>query len=218
MKLRKGIVDKVTDLVVHPRNKEDVKELVKLCNRERIPVYVFGGGSSVNFGLRPAKGGITLVLSTHMNKVVRLSELNQTVTAEAGIMGPALGLPGRVQALGALPDILAPAQGQGEGQEPGLIPIRPQPAQGLLEAGRILIRLQGHPGQALPAVFKQYLFPEKVLQGAAFGQQGHIRLTGRQGPAGGPQLLPEFGRGSLMGGQVPGKPLQPEEAVGREKV
>ncbi len=90
MKLRKGIIEKVTDLVVHPRHKEDVKELVKLCNRERIPVYVFGGGSSVNFGLRPAKGGITLVLSTHMNKIVRLSELNQTVTVEAGILGPAL--------------------------------------------------------------------------------------------------------------------------------
>ncbi|MCX7678443.1 MAG: FAD-binding oxidoreductase [Spirochaetes bacterium] len=90
MKLRKGIVEKVTDVVVHPRHKQDVKELVKFCNRARIPVYVYGGGSSVNFGLRPAKGGITLVLSTHMNKIVRISELNQTVTVEAGILGPAL--------------------------------------------------------------------------------------------------------------------------------
>jgi alkyldihydroxyacetonephosphate synthase len=43
----------------------------------------------VNFGLRPSKGGITLVMSTHMNRVVRLNETNQTVTVQAGIMGPA---------------------------------------------------------------------------------------------------------------------------------
>lgn len=90
MKLRKGIVEKVTDCVVHPRNKNDVKKLVMFCNKERIPIYVYGGGTSVNFGLRPAKGGITLVLPTYMNKIVRISELNQTVTVEAGILGPAL--------------------------------------------------------------------------------------------------------------------------------
>jgi alkyldihydroxyacetonephosphate synthase len=90
IQMRQGKPGKVADLVVHPRHREDVKELVKLCNRERIPVYVYGGGSSVNFGLLPAKGGITLVMSTHMNKIVALNETNQTVTVQAGIMGPAL--------------------------------------------------------------------------------------------------------------------------------
>ncbi len=90
MRMREGKPGKVADLVVHPRNREDVTALVKLCNAERIPVYVFGGGSSVNFGLLPAKGGITMVLSTHMNKIIALNETNQTVTVQAGIMGPAL--------------------------------------------------------------------------------------------------------------------------------
>lgn len=88
--LRKGKVDRVTDLVVHPENKKAVKEIVTLCNSKKIPIYVYGGGSSVNFGLRPSKGGVTLVLNTHMNKVIEVNELNQTVTVEAGIMGPAL--------------------------------------------------------------------------------------------------------------------------------
>jgi len=90
MQMRQGKPGKVADLVVHPRHKDDVKELVRLCNRERIPVYVYGGGSSVNFGLLPARGGITLVMNTHMNKIVKLNEANQTVTVQAGIMGPAL--------------------------------------------------------------------------------------------------------------------------------
>jgi alkyldihydroxyacetonephosphate synthase len=88
--LRKGKIDRVSDLVVHPQNKKIVKELITYCNTKRIPVYVYGGGSSVNFGLRPTKGGVTLVLNTYMNKIIEVNELNQTVTVEAGIMGPAL--------------------------------------------------------------------------------------------------------------------------------
>lgn len=89
LRLRKGEVRAVSDLVVHPRHKEDVRQLIAYCDLHRIPVYVYGGGSSVNFGLRPSKGGITLVMGTHMNRVVRLNETNQTVTVQAGIMGPA---------------------------------------------------------------------------------------------------------------------------------
>jgi len=89
MELRNGIVREVADLVVHPRDKKDVQKIVKYCNEEKIPIYVYGGGSSVNMGLLPVKGGITLVLCTHMNKIVELNELNQTVTVQAGMMGPA---------------------------------------------------------------------------------------------------------------------------------
>ncbi len=90
MLLREGKPGRAADLVVHPRGKEEVRAIVKYCARHRIPVYTYGGGSSVNFGFRPAKGGISLVLSTHMNGIVKLNEENQTVTVQAGIMGPAL--------------------------------------------------------------------------------------------------------------------------------
>ncbi|WP_231716261.1 FAD-binding oxidoreductase [Desulfosarcina alkanivorans] len=88
LRLRQGEVRAVADLVVHPRHKDDVRRLVGYCDREQIPVYVYGGGSSVNFGLWPSRGGVTLVMGTHMNRVVRLNETNQTVTVQAGIMGP----------------------------------------------------------------------------------------------------------------------------------
>lgn len=88
MMLRNGEPGDISDLVVHPRNKKDVQEIIRYCNTHKIPVYVYGGGSSVTLGLNPTKGGITLVLSTHMNKLVELNELNQTATVQAGIMGP----------------------------------------------------------------------------------------------------------------------------------
>jgi alkyldihydroxyacetonephosphate synthase len=89
LKLRKGKVEKITDLVVHPRNKKEISTIVAYCNQQKIPIYIYGGGSSVNFGFYPGKRGVTLVLSTHLNKIISFNETNQTVKVEAGMMGPA---------------------------------------------------------------------------------------------------------------------------------
>lgn len=89
MKLRRGIIDKITDLVIHPRNKSEISQIVKHCNEQKIPIYVYGGGSSVNFGYYPENGGVTLVLATHLNKIISFNETNQTVRVESGMMGPA---------------------------------------------------------------------------------------------------------------------------------
>jgi len=88
--LRENKTGALCDLVIHPKNKDDVRNIVAYAHDQRIPVYVFGGGSSVTLGLRPVKGGITLVMSTHMNRITEFNETNQTITAESGIMGPAL--------------------------------------------------------------------------------------------------------------------------------
>jgi len=89
MKLRNGIVEGAADAVLHPRNREDVRDIVMYCNQHKIPVYVFGGGSSVNFGFKCDRGGVTLALGTHMNRVLDFNEENQTATVQPGIMGPA---------------------------------------------------------------------------------------------------------------------------------
>ncbi len=88
MELRNGICKDVADIIVHPRSREDIKKIVTYCNQHKIPVYVYGGGSSVNFGLNTVKGGVTLVMSTHMNRVLEFNETNRTITVEPGIMGP----------------------------------------------------------------------------------------------------------------------------------
>jgi alkyldihydroxyacetonephosphate synthase len=89
LELRQGIIREVADVVVHPRDKHDVQKIVGYCNTERIPITVFSGGSSVNFGCRPFKGGVSLVLSTHMNKLLEVNELNQTARVQSGMFGPA---------------------------------------------------------------------------------------------------------------------------------
>ncbi len=88
LRLREGIVEEAPDLVVHPRNTEDVRKIVVYCNEQRIPVYVVGGGSSVTMGFKCSKGGIALAVGTHMNRLVELNETNHTATVQAGIMGP----------------------------------------------------------------------------------------------------------------------------------
>jgi len=87
LKLRNGIVGEVADLVIHPRGKEDVQKIVAYCHDQRIPIYVYGGGSSVNLGFKCTKGGVTLAMGTHMNRVLGLNEANQTITVEPGMMG-----------------------------------------------------------------------------------------------------------------------------------
>ena len=89
MELRAGIIREVADVVVHPRDKQDVQKIVQYCDAERIPITVFSGGSSCNFGCRPFKGGISLVVSTHMNKLLEVNELNQLARVQPGMFGPA---------------------------------------------------------------------------------------------------------------------------------
>ncbi|MCK5835689.1 MAG: FAD-dependent oxidoreductase, partial [Desulfobacula sp.] len=88
LRLRKQTIKEICDVVVHPRHKEDVQQIVHFCHGRNIPIHVHGGGSSVTFGLDCPRGGVTLVLSTHMNKLLSFSAANQTITVEAGMMGP----------------------------------------------------------------------------------------------------------------------------------
>ncbi len=78
------------DVVLHPKDKEDVRCVVMYCDQNRIPLYVVGGGTSVTRGFEPVKHGAVLDVSTHMNKVLDFSETNQTVTVQPGISGPEL--------------------------------------------------------------------------------------------------------------------------------
>jgi alkyldihydroxyacetonephosphate synthase len=66
-----------------------VQKIVEYCDKECIPITVFSGGSSCNFGCRPFKGGVTLALSTHMNKLLTINEQNQLAVVQPGMFGPA---------------------------------------------------------------------------------------------------------------------------------
>lgn len=87
--MRGGQVGAVPDLVVHPRGKADVVEIVRYCAENRIAIVPWGAGSGCVLGTRNDRGGISLVLGTHMNKVLSISEANQTAVVQPGILGPA---------------------------------------------------------------------------------------------------------------------------------
>lgn len=90
MRLRKKIVENLPDVVVYPRSREDIIKIVAFCCEKKIPLYVYGGGSSVTRGVEPIKGGISLDMRRNFNKVIAFSENNQTITVEAGMSGPRL--------------------------------------------------------------------------------------------------------------------------------
>ena len=90
LRLRKHIIQNIADVVVAPRSQAEIEQLVAYCNTNKLPMYIYGGGSSVTRGTEAVKGGVSIDMSVHMNKVVRFNEVDQTITVEAGMSGPVL--------------------------------------------------------------------------------------------------------------------------------
>lgn len=90
MRLRKKVVENVPDIVIYPDTHDEIVKIVEICNTDLIPVYVYGGGSSVTRGVECMKGGISLDMRPRFNKVLSFNEKNQTITVQAGMSGPDL--------------------------------------------------------------------------------------------------------------------------------
>lgn len=90
MRLRKKVVENIPDIVIYPDNSEEIEKIVAYCDNQLIPVYVYGGGSSVTRGVECIKGGISLDLRPRFNKVIEFNEKNQTITVQSGMDGPTL--------------------------------------------------------------------------------------------------------------------------------
>ena len=88
IRLREKTIENLPDAVISPRDKEDIRRLVAWCSENKVPVTPFAGGSSVMRGPECPKGGISLDMRAHMNKIIRLNPMNQTVTVQPGMLGP----------------------------------------------------------------------------------------------------------------------------------
>ncbi len=71
-------------VAVRPRTAEQVSQILKLANREKIPVTPRGGGTGLCGGCVPESNGIALLMD-HFNKVLDVDKENLMVTAEAGV-------------------------------------------------------------------------------------------------------------------------------------
>ena len=89
-RLREKSTENAPQAVVYPSCHDEIVRIVDYCQSKRIPLYVYGGGSSVTRGVEACKGGVSLDMRRNFNKVIRFSEADQTITVEAGMSGPML--------------------------------------------------------------------------------------------------------------------------------
>ena len=75
---------RTVDFVVMPGTSEEVQEIVKLANQEKIPIVPMGGGLTLSGLIIPVKGGIVLDMK-RMNRIIEINQFSQYALIEAGV-------------------------------------------------------------------------------------------------------------------------------------
>src|SRR6185503_3571877 len=72
------------DAVVFPETTEEVRDVVNICRRHRVPMIPFGVGTSLEGHILAIHGGVTIDLS-RMNKVLAVHEEDLDAVVQAGV-------------------------------------------------------------------------------------------------------------------------------------
>jgi D-lactate dehydrogenase (cytochrome) len=72
------------DAVVFPRTTEEVRDIVNICRRHRIPVIPYGVGTSLEGHILAISGGVCIDMS-QMNKVLAVHEADLDAVVQAGV-------------------------------------------------------------------------------------------------------------------------------------
>ncbi|KAH8887021.1 glycolate oxidase [Thozetella sp. PMI_491] len=70
--------------IVYPKNTEEVVQIAKICNKNRVPIVPFGAGSSVEGNFSSPYGGICVDF-THMDQVIAFHPDDMDVVVQPGI-------------------------------------------------------------------------------------------------------------------------------------
>ena len=73
------------EVVVKPCSAEEISAIMKLANREKVPVTPRGAGSGLSGGAVPAHGGIVLSFE-RMNRILEVDKENLVVVVEPGVV------------------------------------------------------------------------------------------------------------------------------------
>jgi glycolate oxidase len=73
------------DVVVLPTTADQISQILRLANENRIPVTPRGSGTNISGGSVPINGGIVLC-TTKMNRILEISKANLTATVEPGVV------------------------------------------------------------------------------------------------------------------------------------
>ncbi len=71
------------DVVVRPKNNEEVAAICKLCNDNSIPLITRGAGTNLAGGTIPVTGGCVMVL-TRMNQILEINVEDMYAVVQAG--------------------------------------------------------------------------------------------------------------------------------------
>lgn len=79
--------DQRPEIVLFPRNTEDVSKLMKICHAYAIPVIPFSGGTSLEGHFMPTRPGSCVVvdISRYLNKIIHLNKEDLDVTVQGGV-------------------------------------------------------------------------------------------------------------------------------------
>lgn len=72
-------------VVLKVRSPKEISEVLKICNRDKIPVTPRGAGTGLSGGALPDLGGV-LISTERMNSVLEIDENNLQVTTEPGVI------------------------------------------------------------------------------------------------------------------------------------
>jgi glycolate oxidase len=73
------------DVVIKPKTPEEISAILKICNKEKIPVTPRGAGTGLSGGALPHLGGV-LLSTERMNSILFIDERNLQVTTEPGVI------------------------------------------------------------------------------------------------------------------------------------
>lgn len=73
------------EVVVKPRTAEEISAILKICNRDLIPVTPRGAGTGLSGGALPHLGGV-LLSTERMNSILTIDERNLQVITEPGVI------------------------------------------------------------------------------------------------------------------------------------
>ncbi len=81
-----GKMMSLPDIITWPETVEQISEILKYANKEKIPVIPYAEGSGVVGGAIALRGGIILDMKK-FNKILEINDKDLTVTAQTGING-----------------------------------------------------------------------------------------------------------------------------------
>jgi len=74
------------EAVIFPENENEVSQILKYCNENKIYIVPRGAGSGFTGGALPAKGGIILALEKYMNKILEIDEKDMVAVVQPGVI------------------------------------------------------------------------------------------------------------------------------------